>query len=255
MRRSLSQSQTTGRTLRKGQNMVGSTMFHVPDRVNLLCLVGATVGVLALLTPWCFLKASDSGPGYDASTPFNTGSLREIMSPSEMRSFSILMIAGTLISFISPVGGGLQVSGILLFLYNYVGGRPAFSIPEIRIIPGFGALFAIISSGFVLASLLWPMGIGYPERIEPLRRLLAVRGRAGRREEKPSLRSEREPIEGFGAGLILSGFGSAAYGWGMALTFDSFAVQIAHSNHILLLLSGCLGLVAGLLGYVLSRPH
>lgn len=238
----------------RGEEPMRRTLFGKPVDVNLLCLAGALIGVVALLTPWCYAKTSDGRPGFDITTPLHPGSLMDAFAPWGALLFSILAIAGTLISFITPLGGGLQSSSILLLIGRYLDVRQQITVLEVKVIPAYGSLLAVAAAGFILASIVWPEGIGNSKPVSIRTRLLAIR-RSSSREDNIPFRSA-ETMNRFWPGLIVAGFGLTAYCWGMARTFDYFTIHyVALSEFVMLILVGCLGACVSVLGCIISGRH
>ena len=122
-------------------------------RVNMLCYAGAILGVLALFLPWAVIQSEltdarvNLGP-YD----FNEG------FPSNFRYSVTLFLIGTVLAFLTPVGGILQLIGSIGFMLT--ASTTTLPLP-IDMIFYVGPLIGFLASFMVLASLHSPMGIGY----------------------------------------------------------------------------------------------
>ena len=155
-------------------------------RFNQLCILGAIIGLIALLLPWIWVVMG--GPSiasiaaYMMRPPGGIGlqngfevllailfSSQHLLSSLFMIMF-LLYIMGTIIAFISPIGGFIQIAGALLCIptmpselwFNWF-------VP-------FGELLGIYSGMIVVASMFKPMGAGYADGAMGIRgRLLAFR--------------------------------------------------------------------------------
>jgi hypothetical protein len=116
-------------------------------RVNVLALVGATVGLVAVFSTW-FLNGivikysildviTDPHPGYQLL----------------LTGFWVFLV-GTLVCFLSPLGGILEIAGAVMFIDWFVG--------ETDKMPSqVGAYIGIISAVIALVSIVKPFGLGY----------------------------------------------------------------------------------------------
>jgi len=155
-------------------------------RINVLCIVGAMVGVSCLLTTWALV--TETPPGWPTNThskgagvePLSwslVDALASTLDPfsnaygdAEIVAFSALFIIGTALAFITPLGGAPQLAGVLGFYSSSAGNL---------FVSEFAAGFAIaaLAAVIVLASIAIPLGVGYDARPLSLRaRLLTVSG-------------------------------------------------------------------------------
>lgn len=151
-----------------------STICHVGGgmkegaraNINLLCLVGACVGIAAMFTNWIYFPPSMPGPpplGKEASLVFLI-SLGTTGTSIATLCFSaaLLFTAGTLIALVSPLGGVSQVAGLLVLAVAI--NRSADQIPldgitqTMRIRAGIYA--GVLSAALVLISLFPGVGFG-----------------------------------------------------------------------------------------------
>jgi len=163
-------------------------------RFNQLCILGAIIGLIALLLPWTWMQmGGTSGASiayYTMHPPGAIGLLNafDILSLSYLdflfsslyMSILILYILGTITAFISPIGGFIQIAGALLYI-------PA--IPsELRFywfVP-FGELLGIYSGMIVVVSMLWPIGAGYADGAMGIRARLVTFRRSSIKSPAPS---------------------------------------------------------------------
>lgn len=117
-------------------------------RVNLLCLAGAVIGVIAIFSRWVgnwlidlnlldVMNLSDSAEG--ASNYFLPG---------------LVFIIGTLVAFLSPLGGVLQIIGSPWFIVVWANRH------EGEILSSVGPYLGIASAIVVLISMVRPLGPG-----------------------------------------------------------------------------------------------
>lgn len=124
-------------------------------RLNLLCFLGALVGIASLCTSWTRLEVQlilslrtlaiihSSGIGL-------AGGLSSLTDP--LRLSAIFFLVGTAVAFITPSGGFFQLGGLLFLLDYSVGEMPSKTHLDT------GVILAMISTAVVLASLLPPLG-------------------------------------------------------------------------------------------------
>lgn len=129
-------------------------------RVNMLCYIGAILAVLALFLPWAVIQneLTDSrvnlGP-YDFDEGF----------PSNFRYSVTLFLIGTILAFLTPIGGILQFIGSVGFMLT--ASTTDFPIPGlVDMIFYVGPVIGFLASFMVLLSLLSPIGIGYNQETE-----------------------------------------------------------------------------------------
>ena len=153
-------------------------------RINVLCIVGAMVGVTCLLTTWALV--TETPPGWPDTVKSKTmeiepsgwtpiDALAATIDPlsnaygnGELLAFSALFMIGTALAFLTPLGGAAQLAGVLGF---YSASSEHLFVSE------FAAGMAVASAAalIVLVSLAWPLGVGYEDRPLGLRaRLLTV---------------------------------------------------------------------------------
>jgi len=156
-------------------------------RFNQLCILGAIIGLIALLPPWIWAvmggsTSSASITYYMMRPPGGIGlqngfeillailfSSQHLLSSLFMSMF-LLYILGTIIAFISPIGGFIQIAGALLCIPT-MPSELWFS----WFVP-FGELLGIYSGMIVVASMFKPMGAGYADRAMDIKeRLLSFR--------------------------------------------------------------------------------
>jgi len=116
--------------------------------VNLFCIAGAMIGVIAIFSRWVgnwlidlnlldVMNLSDSAGG--ASNYYLPG---------------LVFIIGTLIAFLSPLGGFLQIIGAPWFIVVWANRH------EGEVLSSIGAYLGIASAIVVLVSMVRPLGPG-----------------------------------------------------------------------------------------------
>lgn len=138
-------------------------------RVNIVCLVGAVMGLAALLLPWVTITSFET---YD--TNFRADEYLATTDQIGTDDFILWLvvgayafIAGTALAFSSPLGGILQGVGIAMtYIGGYTVGEHAYfgdvyeSSYDITIGPGTGLYLATASAILVLVSLAKPIFVG-----------------------------------------------------------------------------------------------
>jgi hypothetical protein len=131
-------------------------------RVNILALLGGLVGVIAICTQWIVEY------GFYIHNLTNTPltAMRFLITHNDLPYHSIFWISlllffiGVIATFVSPLGGFLQLSGIGLFIYYFqdifAGWYPGV---EDSISLGVGLFFGSLSSLIVIVSFLRPIGV------------------------------------------------------------------------------------------------
>jgi hypothetical protein len=114
-------------------------------RINLLGLVGAITGIVAIFSTWL---------GLGHLITFNLIDVLNDVSANGIAWYSaVLFITGTLVALLSSVGGVLQVGGVSLWWYYVL--RESDKIPS-----KVGSYIGLISAIIVLASMVRPLGPG-----------------------------------------------------------------------------------------------
>lgn len=156
----------------------------------MLCLVGATIGVAAIALPW---SGTGAGPWYEewAFAAWICDLVSSHVSVLEFYLAFGFFLGGTILAFLTPVGGALQVIGLAEFCFEEFERQESFqqnSYYEGQFAVGF--FVACISSAFVLVSIVRPLGIGYGEPPGSLwARLMVVSGTKTRLNCCPILRA------------------------------------------------------------------
>jgi hypothetical protein len=152
----------------------GSAESRFPGvRVNVLCLMGATLGF------FCMYELTWASGGYGIVDPLGRGIEADwaIWPPIEYFStgelYSWFFVVGVVLAFFTPLAGFLQLSGITVFaidLYDIVNGPAGTGTWGAS-----GFVLAIVAASIVLVSLAFPYGVGYEGRpIASTGRILTV---------------------------------------------------------------------------------
>ena len=126
-------------------------------RLNMLCYVGAIMAVLSLFLPWAVIQhditeiRANLGP-YDFDEGF----------PSNFKYSVTLFLIGTVLAFLTPIGGILQFIGSVGFMLT----ASTTTFTGFEMIFHVGPVIGFLASFMVLISLLSPMGIGYGQESE-----------------------------------------------------------------------------------------
>ena len=152
-------------------------------RLNILCLVGAVVGVIAVFSTWMTL-----GFGFSTREMNLIDIYTEVRSSSDFWLPAVLCLIGAAVSFISPLGGVLQIVGAPLYVAVFM------STSDPRLPSGIGPYLALAGAIIVLASLVYPVGPGY--RIKPVGvtgRLLTISPESRLSQQPPAQAPQSPP--------------------------------------------------------------
>jgi len=119
-------------------------------RVNVLCLVGALLAVAAIFSTWITLGFMFWTKEMNLIDVFN-----QVESSSDFWLPAVLFLVGTIVAFVSPLGGVMQVIGVPLFISAF-GSNADGKLPS-----GIGPYLGFAAAIIVLASLAYPVGLGY----------------------------------------------------------------------------------------------
>lgn len=119
-------------------------------RLNILCLVGAIVGVAAIFSTWISLGFLFWSREMNLIDVYN-----HVESSSDFWLPAVLFLAGTLVAFVTSLGGIMQIIGVPLFMSAFV------SHADGRLPSGIGPYLGLVAAIIVLASLAHPVGVGY----------------------------------------------------------------------------------------------
>ncbi|MBN1677997.1 MAG: hypothetical protein JW880_05605 [Candidatus Thermoplasmatota archaeon] len=128
-------------------------------KVNLLCLAGAAIGLVSLFFPWW--QGAEPGLGLMIDRDYML--VQDLLlDSSEYGSLFVvactLFLVGTFFAFGSPIGGLVQIPGVMGF-FALFGSEIGVHRGEDTV--GLGAYLGLISAAIVTVSLLLPLGIGY----------------------------------------------------------------------------------------------
>ncbi len=146
-------------------------------RVNFLCLLGALLGAFAITLEWLTQTFDSRRFGSPMTFHFDLmGLLGSGLADEFLVLAAGLFLAGTLIAFITPTAGFMQLGGLVLFFGKVVPGLVSDSSI------GLGAIFGVVSTILVLYSLFNPVGVGIAQESSgPTGNYLNVASRGERR--------------------------------------------------------------------------
>jgi hypothetical protein len=142
----------------RGKRFPGEASKDYSVSVNMLCIIGATIGVFSLFLPWIWWAEGawqDDGSVYDvlfAPHDGRTGWWESMITVSH-----IVFICGTILAFIFPAACGIQATGIGLFYVEYL--RTDTWIYDRGL--SIGSFVAVASTVLVIAGLTAPWGTGF----------------------------------------------------------------------------------------------
>ncbi len=118
--------------------------------INPLCVISAIIGLIALLLPWAAFVAGSSGYSGPGGRPYYLTGFDVMgagMPPIPL--FALLYLVGTIIAFVSPIGGFLQIMiswSLLVILGNDYSSFP------------FGELLGMFAGVVAIGSIFYPFG-------------------------------------------------------------------------------------------------
>lgn len=191
----------------------GSKPVHLGGRVrvNMLCLIGATIGLASIALPWAGTRAGPLLYEERAFVVWIWDLVQELRGEPGLYVAFILFLGGTILAFLTSIGGIFQAIGLSSFYLNEIDRQASMaqhSSFEGQFAVGF--YLAILSSMLVLVSIVKPLGIGLDEPLKSWRsRLKVVTGiesKPKRPEVLRTLGSHRSWIYAWGvAGILLTG--------------------------------------------------
>lgn len=193
-------------------------------RVNLLCLLGASMGILSIFLNWRTFVVEEP-PGTAVSIHYETLSsifAHATPAPPDFLLPALLFIACTFLSLLTPLAGLIQLPAAMLVYSSMIiqvnlFGHPPYSY---HYYPEVGLLIALVSSVIVIASLFAPVGTGLRIGISDFRcRIRAFQTNAA----KDGRRRLDVNIICLVGGLI--GLLSLAFPWVSALSMPNPGIQ------------------------------
>lgn len=126
-------------------------------RVNLLCLFGAMLAVVSMFLPWAmtqdYLGDETAIGAFDFDEPLPGG----VEFPDSFRYSTTLFIIGTVLSFVSSLGGIPMTIGAV----GFISASLTNTVTNSDIIPWLGVVIALLAAAVVILSFLEPTGMGY----------------------------------------------------------------------------------------------
>ena len=127
--------------------------------VNMLCIIGGTIGIFSLFLPWYWTGEGTFALGtsvYDAllaPRDYDYVWIEHLVSISQ-----VLFVTGTILAFAIPAACSVQAIGLILFYTEIVDFGPLYSY-DLGLSAGF--FIAILSFAVVSAGLIMPHGFGF----------------------------------------------------------------------------------------------
>lgn len=128
--------------------------------VNVLCLIGAIIGLTAVFLSWIWTRA-----GFVQEERSIWHLVSDMLPHDALDLFvvsGVLFVFGSLIALVTPAGGLLQAIGLVGFYFREVDREewlPSGVVGGLAI----GWYLGILSAALVLASMVLPLGIGYSD--------------------------------------------------------------------------------------------
>lgn len=147
-------------------------------RVNMLCLAGALLALVAMGLPWFTHQTVSAQPSITQYDSHNLFMVLDQSFGTEAMLAGIVFICGTAVAFVTPLGGIGQAFGALWFWQtrHLIVGTLATSGWIDRNYFDSGFYIGIVASAIVLASMFVPLGIGYILRRKTLLSRLIIWG-------------------------------------------------------------------------------
>lgn len=146
--------------------------------VNILCIVGASIGIIALFLAWIHEPPTMPSPPDIRYEP----TIAYMVSHEYLYyGASVAFLAGTVAAFVTPLGGIVQAGGLLAFAAGIIdsGGDPWLDGIDPQQELRAGMYLGIASCTLVITSLFSPLGTGRlrpgrQRKIEPKERMMTV---------------------------------------------------------------------------------
>ena len=146
--------------------------------VNMLCIVGAVIGVVAVFLTWIHEPPSMPSP---PSIQYDPTIAYMVTNQYLYYGASVAFLVGTVAAFATPLGGVLQTGGLLVFAAGIIDSGNDLWLDgidpqqELRA----GMYLGIVSCTLVMTSLFSPLGTGglrpgKSRRITPVQRLMTI---------------------------------------------------------------------------------
>ncbi len=127
--------------------------------VNLLCLVGASIGVVSAFVAWINEPPTIPGPWSNYREP---SLIFMVANHYLYRGAAAVFLIGTLAAFASSLGGVLQTASLIVFAKGIIdsGGDPWLDGIDPQQTLNIGMYLGIVSCALVMTSLSSPLGTG-----------------------------------------------------------------------------------------------
>jgi hypothetical protein len=133
--------------------------MEIKLRINILCLIGAIIAVVASILPWLnnLLSLSAGESPIDLAFSFHYSKW------NGLQLTSIIFVLGAFVAFFTPLGGIVQLTGVLFFIAtvnainNEIFAIYAFNRFSIE----WNIAFGIVSASISIVSMMIPLGIGF----------------------------------------------------------------------------------------------
>ena len=151
-------------------------------RLNILCFVGAVIGVIAVFSTWITVGFMFWSREMNLIDVYN-----QVGSSSDFYLPAVLLLIGVVVVFITPVGGILQIIGVPLFLSAFA------SNSDGKLPSGVGPYLALVGAVIVLTSLAYPVGLGYRQKRSSIVGRLLIVSPSGSVTASPSEQASETP--------------------------------------------------------------
>lgn len=127
-------------------------------RVNVFCLIGAIIAVLSLFLPWAVVQTEGTGDERTIGAfDFDESSQGSFSFPSNFRYSVTIFLIGTVLAFLTPLAGVLQLIGSLGFILT----ASTTTLEGMNLEFWLGGAVGVMASAMVLGALVEPIGVGY----------------------------------------------------------------------------------------------
>jgi hypothetical protein len=134
-------------------------------RVNLLCLAGALIILVSLALPWGIETTGYIGSEIGYRYPIQLTDPINFMGDERLTSIAVIVVLGGVISIFTPLGGIIQLLGVVSYFRHMAPSVGTLPGPAYFIWSRFsfasGFYLAVFATAVTLLSVLVPVGVRY----------------------------------------------------------------------------------------------
>lgn len=143
----------------KQQGLQGDQSISLAWNVNLQCILGASIGIVALFLVWIYEPPNMPGP----PSVFSEPSIVFMITHQYLYyGAAVVFLLGTTSAFVTPLGGIMQSGSLAYFAFGVIDSGNDLWLDGIdpQQTLRIGMYLGIVSCTLVLTSLFAPLGIG-----------------------------------------------------------------------------------------------